>query len=151
MSSLAHAQDLSLDDFARLDDEQKVVFLDEHATEATTTSVQRSQPLVQQLMTEAVKIADVWYDTILEGPYALTGKPGVEETSALTVKDTVFAYRVTVAAPAIFTEGEFCTFNEETEEWSAECYNDSGIITQQVLYDFAGREIDDGSYAEFND
>lgn len=149
--SVAHAQQMSRDDFARLSDEEKVTFLENHATERSATARDQSSAIFKKLLNEAVGVSDVWYDTILEGPYALTGDAGVESSTVFTYNKLVFAYHFNVSAAAIFTEGEGCEFNEETEQWSEECMDSTGTISQGILYDFSGREIDDGSYPEFND
>lgn len=149
--SVAHAQQVSRDDFARFTDEQKVSFLNNFATEKPASAREQVSALFKRLATKAIGISDIWHDTILEGPYALTGEAGIEFSTVYSYNKQIYAYLFNISAPAIFTEGVGCEYNYDTEEWSVECMEFAGSISQSVLYDFSGREIDDGSYAEFFD
>lgn len=149
--SQAFGQVLNREQFVKLTNDEKVEFLNQHAQEKPATSRQANGVLFKKLQTQSLRLADLWYDTILEGPYALTGDAALSESNVMIVNRQVYAYRFHVHAPAIFTEGEGCEMNEETEEWSEACFESAGTITESALFDYLGEALDDGSYAEFND
>lgn len=149
-TTLAHAQLMPRADFLRLTDDQKSEFLGKYAEEKPITASQRSSAVFKTVKALALKVSDVWYDTILEGPYVMTDEPELGESNALIVNKQIYAYRFTVRAPAFFTEGEGCELDEETDVWTDVCLESSGYITEPVMFDFKGTRIDDGSYAEFD-
>lgn len=148
LSSIASAQ-VSRETFLRLSDERKTQFLDQHAQEKELTSRERRTALVKRLSETALAQAEVWEDTVLEGPYAQTGEAKIVSAVAMLVNKQIYAYRFTISAEAIFTEADGCEYGDNTEEWSEACYESAGHISETVSFDFNGEIFEDGSYADF--
>jgi len=150
-TAVAHAQVMGREAFAALSDQDKVDFLSNQADEKPLTARQRSSALVKRLQAAALQEANVWGDTVLEGPYAQTGDVQISDAVAFVVNNQVYAYRFTISADAIYTEADGCEYNDETEEWSEVCFETAGTISEEVSFTFAGTEFDEGSYADYND
>lgn len=75
----------------------------------------------------------VWWDTVLEGPYALESDAEVSDVNELWIDDTLVGYRISVSATAVTTES--CERDDEDDEapWPDDCAR--GTIQQDLYYD----------------
>lgn len=143
---------LTKTEFNALDDNAKAEFIQNQALEVYDLSALErfegeQKPLMNLLAEKGEDLSRVWYDTILEGPYALTGDSEVSISSLYLHNGEVYAILATVSAPAVFVDS--CNYDEEAEEWDEGCY--AGSISESFVMDSSGELIDLGYYAEFID
>jgi hypothetical protein len=143
---------LTKQEFLELGDDEKMEFLQGKATEyympEDLEKFKTSNPkLMENLKEQGLDLARVWWDTILEGPYALNGEKEVELSSVYMFNNEIYAVGAYVSAPALMIDS--CDYNEDEDQWEGEdCYG--GTITEGFYIDFNGEFIDSGNYAEFD-
>jgi hypothetical protein len=149
MCASVYAQ--SLKSFLELTtDEEKIQFLDEKTnlvdSEAALARYSARKPLVMEKLNKiGLSEIDVWYDTILEGPYSLIGEPKIELAGLYTKNKTVFAVSGVIYHPAVFTDDDACVYDEEKEEFT-EC--PELTIYQHFIMDINGNYIESENYPE---
>lgn len=148
-SMTAHAQNLQ--SFLELKtDEEKVEFLNNKTELVENQSIlsrysKKNQSLMQKLNKAGLDEIDVWSDTILEGPYTLTGDPQIQLSGLYTKNRTVFALYGKVRHQALFIEGDACIYNEEKGTYT-EC--PEVTIYDYFIIDTNGNYIDSKDYPE---
>jgi hypothetical protein len=113
------------------------------SSEITSTDA-KSQKLRAELVKNETAL---WYDTALEGPYALDGELSVAQLTSFSLRGTVYAYNASFTAPAVFTESEGCRFSERTQRYGTRC--ERGTLSRTASFFTNGAEIDNGAMAEF--
>lgn len=139
-------------EFLNLDESAKQQFLETQASalegEEDIQNFMAAQPDLMRLVLEAGEsVSNIWGDTILEGPYSLTGDIETTVSTIYTSNNEVYAVYATVSAPAILTDS--CDYNDETNQWDDDCM--VGNISESFVLDAEGNTIDMGYYAEFSD
>lgn len=144
--AFAHAQVPTREEFLRLSDAAKMEILNTHATEGGPRQLS-NRTAIRALRANALREATVWYDTILEGDYNLTGEVQVTNITALLIDGMVFAYTAHVRADAINYSS--CEYDYETETYGDDCT--VGHIYQNMTFDHQGKFIENGDeYADFD-
>jgi hypothetical protein len=142
----AHAQVPTREAFLRLSDAAKIEILYTHAQEGTARHL-RNQTVLKELRKNALFEAGVWYDTILEGDYNLTGEVEVLNITAMVIQGQVYGYSALVKADAVNYSS--CEYDYETETYGDDCT--VGYIYQHMTFDFQGKFIENGDdYADFD-
>jgi hypothetical protein len=113
------------------------------SSEITSTDA-KSQKLRADLINNETAL---WYDTALEGPYALEGGLSVAQLTSYSLRGSVYAYKARFTAPAVFTESEGCRFSERTQRYGTRC--ERGTLSRSASFFTNGAEIDNGAIAEF--
>ena len=147
----AYAQNPGREAFARLSVEERASFLLNQAEEIELAGLRPhlvNHPVLTAVKAQALRATNVWWDTILEGDYELTGQPEIADVTVFLAHGQVYGYRVTARADAIATGA--CDYDEENETWGEDCQ--PGAIVEGFLFDFRGRLLEGhGDYADFHD
>ena len=154
VSLSAFGQVLSREAFADLNDKAKINFLDEYAFAISgdeITTQQRTEDRFVEVSRLALGLAEVWPDTILEGPYVQSSEERISESVIYLLNGQVYAYYFTVKAEGFGIFDESCEYDEDAQEWLPICHDFAGSIVESVYYDFQGRPFDDGTGVEFID
>ncbi len=143
---------LSKNAFLALDEKDKENFINTQTVEVDDTEsielFQKENPnLVAEIMKQGEYLANIWGDTILEGPYSLTGDLEITIYSLYTFDGEPYAVLATVSSSAVFTDS--CEYDEDADAWPDDC--GAGTISESFVVDMAAQTIDFGYYAEFND
>lgn len=138
----------SVDDFLILEDREKIIFLETKTTlvEDSKQFSQVNESLMKQLILVGKNEADIWGDTVLEGPYALNGDVSVELEGLYVLDNQTYALAGYISAPAVITEDDECSYNEETSQWTEQCYE--GQIYQHFIMGVDGKVIESDNYPE---
>jgi hypothetical protein len=108
----------------------------------------------QQKIQKKIQVAvrdeeNLWGDTVLEGDVSQTGDARADFVEVYQYRGTVYAYGISIIAPAVGTYLDGCHYNEETQNWEGDC--PAGQISVYKLYTADFQEIDNGQYAEFEE
>ncbi len=141
----------SIEQFLKMTDENKIDFLINKASPieddtAIASFTKKFPNLIMKISNVGAELANIWGDTILEGPYGLNGDPTTTINSIYTYQGKVYAFFAQVRAPALFVEGEECRFNEETGDYIDGC--PEGEIYQNFYVDLRGVHIESDDYPE---
>ena len=147
----AFAQTISYQEFVKLTDKKKHSYLQENTTESDEFElleyVERLNPELQSDMESIANEASyLWYDTVLEGPYAMTGEVKVSLTSVYMSENNYFAVSGIMYATGVFTEDDQCEYDEENDQWSQEC--SEVTIYEHFIMDMDGTFIESDYYPE---
>lgn len=148
------AATLSNAEFLKLDDQAKLEFIEQHGQEIYDAEeiaklLAKNSEIAKHAEAQGKDLAQVWPDTILEGPYAQTGDVEIEVSSIYLLKGKVLAVRAYVSAAALFTDFDDCKYDDDQDQWSEEC--PTGSIVEGFYIDSNGDRIESDDYAEFND
>lgn len=114
--------------------------------------------ILKKMEAVSEELANIWGDTVLEGPYNLLGDPtlDVESIRAIYKGAELVGFYATVRADAAFTDS--CDYNDEVSEEQAdrefdECLQDyKGYIYENFLVNKNGSYIEEFSEpADFQD
>lgn len=146
-----HSHAVSPEDFLKMDDSAKIDFIENHLHEIEDPKAIQNFVVTQSKIFEAVqkagsRAADIWSDTILEGPYALDGETTTSVTTLYTLNGVIYAVYAVVSAPALMIDG--CEFDESTNTWGDDCTE--GSISETIIIDWEGNLIENGFYPEFD-
>lgn len=147
------AQDnMTLENFNKLSDQQKVAFLNNNAEVKVVTLpelIVGSNPGFSNTLEEFARAkSEIWMDTILEGDYAQLSDAQVSQVNAFVFRNEVLAYQIEISAPALMTANEGCNYNEQTETWSGDtCV--AGRIVEKALADASFESIWSYNFPEF--
>lgn len=143
---------MSKEAFLALDEAAKEEFINNQATEVyeeleIQKFMEKNTELMKIVTDSGDRVANVWWDTILEGPYSLTGESETQIQTLYTLNGEVIAVQALVSSSAIFTDS--CDYDEEADAWGDDCT--PGSISESFVIGIDGNTIDFGYYAEFND
>lgn len=146
LSTLSFGKDLSNQETSDLYSSGKI---DEKEFSEIKMSKEQKELLLKKLQLSAIKVTDVWPDTVLEGPFIQLGEAVVDESSiqALFYKNALIGFSAYLYAPAAFTEN--CSFDYDIEESIAEeKYNEcleeyKGSLSQIFLVNKSGSLVEE--------
>jgi len=141
----------SIEEFLKMSAEKKIEFLETKTTvvedkKAIASFILKFPALTKRITAVGEDLANIWGDTILEGPYALHGIATTSINSIYTYQGKIYAFSAQVRAPALFIEGEDCRFDEETGDYIEGC--PEGEIYQNFYVDLSANYIESDDYPE---
>lgn len=149
---LVHAQ--SLPDFLVMEDQDKITFLNQKAALINESSflenaLKQNASLQDKVNSVGKDLANLWGDTILEGPYVLVGPEKTELTEIYVYDNQTYAYGGRVKAPAVFTEDSNCTNNPD----AADPYEGCSLLNiyEDFYMDASGKFIISDYYPDTDD
>jgi hypothetical protein len=99
--------------------------------------------LVEEVILAAEKVANdeetLWADTILEGPYELAGQASAVEIKYHKYRDMIFAYSMTISAPAFFID-DCRSYNSDESSQDEDC--PSVTIRSRRMMDWQFKDIE---------
>lgn len=149
---LAQAQ--SLPEFLALEDQDKIIFLDQKAAlindgPSLADTLKKDPTLQRKIELVGNDLSNLWGDTILEGPYSVVGPHKTELTEVYVFNNQIYAYGGHVSAPAVFTEDSNCTNNPDAADPYEGCA--SVKIYENFYMDASGNFIISDYYPDTDD